>query len=226
MSKQILLNLWAVKHDSSISELKTVQWEYSKPLRSTGADMNVITGRTETLCHQLLSDVASYRHKVFVETLGWDLKTRNGEELDQFDRPDTLYVVCQDEENRVNGCARLLPTTGPYLLGEVFPELMNGLPVPCASEVWELSRFATMDFNNTTISPLSQFSSSIATRLLHESIACAAAHGAKRLITVSPVGIERLLRRTGVHAHRAGPPMIINGHPIFACWIEIESQLD
>lgn len=184
--------------------------------------MNVITGKTDVLSDELLSSVAVYRHKVFVETLGWDLQTKNGEELDQFDRQDTLYVVAKDDDGRVNGCARLLPTNRPYLLGEVFPELMNGLPIPCSSDVWELSRFASVDFNNRSMSALAQFSSGIAAQLLHESIACAAAHGAKRLITVSPIGIERLLRRTGVHAHRAGPPMIINGHPIFACWIEID----
>jgi N-acyl-L-homoserine lactone synthetase len=174
------------------------------------------------LSDELFSKIGHYRHKVFVETLGWDLKTRNGLELDQFDRPDTLYMVSQDDEGQVNGCARLLPTSQPYLLGEVFPELMNGLPVPCTPDVWELSRFAAVDFNNRTSSALAQFSAGIATRLLREAIDCAAAHGAKRLITVSPIGIERLLRHTGVHAHRAGPPMIINGHPIFACWIEVE----
>lgn len=188
--------------------------------------MNVLAGKSDTLTKELLGRVAVYRHKVFVETLGWDLKTKNGEELDQFDRPDTLYVISQDDDAQVNGCARLLPTSGPYLLGEIFPELMNGLPIPCSDDVWELSRFATVDFSNRTTTALSQFSSSIAARLLHESIACARAHGAKRLITVSPIGIERLLRRTGVHAHRAGPPMIINGHPIFACWIEIEPHQD
>ena len=183
--------------------------------------MNLITGKTATLSTELMSGLASYRYKVFVETLGWDLQTQEGAEVDQFDHQDTLYVVARDDLGHVNGCARLLPTTGPYLLGEVFPELMNGQPVPCSEDVWELSRFATVDFNNRTTTALSQFSSSIAAQLLHESIACAAAHGAKRLITVSPIGIERLLRKTGVHAHRAGPPMIINGHPIFACWIEI-----
>jgi acyl homoserine lactone synthase len=186
--------------------------------------MNVVAGKTETLSKELFSKVGNYRHKVFVETLGWDLKTKNGEELDQFDRTDTLYLVSQDEQGQVNGCARLLPTDSPYLLGEVFPQLMNGLPVPCSSEVWELSRFAAVDFNSRSSSALAQFSSGIATKLLREAIACAAAHGAKRLITVSPIGIERLLRHTGVHAHRAGPPMIVNGHPIFACWIEIEQN--
>lgn len=184
--------------------------------------MNVIAGKTEELSSELFSRVGHYRHKVFIESLGWDLKTRNGLELDQFDRPDTLYVVSQDEQNQVNGCARLLPTNRSYLLGEVFPQLMNGLPIPCTPDVWELSRFAAVDFNNRTSSALSQFSAGIATRLLRKSIDCAAAHGAKRLITVSPIGIERLLRHTGVHAHRAGPPMIIDGHPIFACWIEID----
>lgn len=186
--------------------------------------MNVIAGKSEAFSETMFSAVANYRYKVFVETLGWELQTKNGEELDQFDRPDTVYVVSQDDDGRVNGCARLLPTSRPYLLGDIFPQLMNGSPVPCSDEVWELSRFASVDFNSRTTSALSQFSSEVTANLLRESIACAAAHGAKRLITVSPIGIERLLRRLGVHCHRAGPPMIINGHPIFACWIEIEPQ--
>lgn len=182
----------------------------------------VIAGKTEDFSNELFSQVGRYRHKVFIETLKWDLKTSDGLELDQFDRPDTLYMVSQDELGQVNGCARLLPTSQPYLLGEVFPELMNGLPVPCSPDVWELSRFAAVDFNKRNATALSQFSAGIATKLLRQAIDCAGEHGAKRLITVSPIGIERLLRHTGVHAHRAGPPMIVNGHPIFACWIEVE----
>ncbi|WP_323141180.1 acyl-homoserine-lactone synthase [Massilia phyllosphaerae] len=187
--------------------------------------MNVIAGNSRAFSESKFSQVASYRYKVFIETLGWELQTKYGEELDQFDRPDTVYVVSQDDQDQVNGCARLLPTSRPYLLGDIFPQLLNGMPLPCSDEVWELSRFAAVDFNSpTATSALSQFSSEIAVTLLRESIACAAAHGAKRLITVSPVGIERLLRRAGFHCHRAGPPMIIDGHPIFACWIEVEPQ--
>ena len=44
------------------------------------------------------------------------------------------------------------------------------------------------------------------------------------MITVSPLGIERLLYRMGVHAHRAGPPILVDGKPVFACWIEIDEQ--
>lgn len=182
----------------------------------------VITGSELKLPQELYLETGRYRRKVFVETLGWDLQTRDGMELDQFDRPDTLYIVSQDESGAVNGCARLLPTDRPYLLGEVFPELMQGQPIPCAPDIWELSRFAAVDFNARAACPLAQFSSGIAVQLLRQAIACAAAQGAKRLITVSPLGIERLLRHTGMQAHRAGPPTIVDGHPIFACWIEVD----
>ncbi|MGZ3181899.1 MAG: acyl-homoserine-lactone synthase [Telluria sp.] len=186
--------------------------------------MQMISGITTSLSDAVLARMASYRYRVFIETLKWELPVENGMELDQFDRPDTLYVLSHDDQGDVNGCARLLPTTRPYLLGDVFPQLLTGLDIPCSPDIWELSRFAAVDFNNQTMNPLQQFSSPIAVNLLRESIATAAAHGAKRLITVSPLGIERLLRRAGFRAHRAGPPMVIDGHAIFACWIEVEPQ--
>ncbi|PLY39490.1 N-acylhomoserine lactone synthase [Janthinobacterium sp. ROICE36] len=183
--------------------------------------MNVIAGKTTALSQELLSNMARYRYKVFVETLGWDLDTVDNREWDQFDQPDTLYVISKDGDDAINGCARLLPTSQPYLLGTVFPELMQGQHIPSSPDVWELSRFAAVDFNKRNTSALAQFSACAATQLLREAIDCAASHGAKRLITVSPIGIERLLRHAGVRAHRAGPPMIINGHALFACWIEL-----
>lgn len=187
--------------------------------------MHVVSGMSQELSGSLFSKVTRYRHKVFIETLGWELKTCDGVEIDQFDREDTVYVVSQDDSGTINGCARLLPTNRPYLLGEVFPQLLNGQEPPCSEDIWELSRFAAVDFSNQVTSALGQFSSEIAVGLLRESIECAARRGAKGLITVSPIGVERLLRRAGFRSGRAGPPMIIDGHPIVACWIEIESNL-
>ena len=139
--------------------------------------MYITAGTTRALSTELFKEVSSYRHKVFVEMLGWQLNTQNGMELDQFDRPDTLYVVSQDEDGCVNGCARLLPTNHPYLLGEVFPQLLNGLPPPCTLDVWELSRFAAVDFKHQSSSALGQFSSPIAIKLLQEAITHAGEHG-------------------------------------------------
>jgi N-acyl-L-homoserine lactone synthetase len=185
--------------------------------------MHFVSGAQEKLPRELYARLARYRHTVFVERLGWPLEAEQGLECDQFDRPDTLYVIAQQEDGRISGCARLLPTTRPYLLGEVFPELLNGLTPPCSPDVWELSRFAAVDTTDSTKSPLSQFSSSIAVTLLREAVACAAIRGASWLISVSPVGVERLLRRAGFRAHRAGPPRLTDGQPIIACWISVDS---
>lgn len=181
--------------------------------------MQFISGEPTVLHPDLMVGMARYRYKVFVKKLGWQLQCENSLEFDQFDREDTVYVVAQNDAAEVVGTARLLPTTRPYLLGEVFPQLLHGAQPPCSPEVWELSRFAAVDFAADTGSALEQFSSPIMRNLLRTSMACAAARGAKRFITVSPLGVERLLRRLGFQAHRLAPPVIVDGHPIFACSI-------
>ncbi|MCK9189631.1 acyl-homoserine-lactone synthase [Acidithiobacillus sp.] len=185
--------------------------------------MRLVSGAAEGLAEGQYARLAEYRHQVFVEYLRWeDLRAESGREADQFDRSDTVYVMAEDDHANIIGCARLLPTTKPYLLGEVFPQLLNGLPPPNSPDVWELSRFAAVDVHKKSARS-GQFSSPVARKLLEESIGCAASRGAKRLITVSPIGVERLLSRSGINSHRAGPPMIIDGHPIFACWIELKN---
>src|SRR3989344_1285101 len=181
--------------------------------------MRITSGCSAELRPPLMTRMARDRHRAFGENLGWQLRCRDALELDQFDRDDTVYVIAQNEDGEVIGTARLLPTTRPYLLAEVFPQLLNGAPAPDAPEVWELSRFASMDFSGPTGSALDQFSSPITTGLLQAASRCAMAHGAQRMVTVSPLGAERLLRRTGFVSPRLCPPTVVQGHPLFACSI-------
>jgi acyl homoserine lactone synthase len=184
--------------------------------------MHTITGTTSDFSPEFESAIAQYRHKIFIERLGWQLPVENGMERDQFDRPDTLYVIARNANGAICGCARLLPTTRPYLLGDIFPNLLAGMPVPSDDATWELSRFAVASVDADTISQTEAARNTRA--LLAAAIKSAAENGARRLITVSPLGIERLLNRMGVHAHRAGPPVLVDGKPVFACWIEIDEQ--
>lgn len=188
----------------------------SHPNKGMGENVDFKTGTATSFSGTYFRGISEYRYRVFVEMLGWELQCEPGFEADQFDRKDTVYVVAHDENSDIIGLGRLLPTTSPYLLGDVFPDLLNGAAPPCSPDVWELSRFAAVDFNSTSTSALGQFSSEIAIELLHQSIATARAHGAKQLITVSPLGIERLLRRAGFKAHRAGPPKMYGRHAVFA----------
>lgn len=188
--------------------------------------MQFTSGTPQVLSQGMVSRIAAYRHKVFVEKLGWQLDCAIDRELDQFDREDTVYVVAEDECGDVIGTARLLPTHRPYLLGEIFPQLMGGASIPRSAEIWELSRFAAVDFNSQSPGPLGQFSSPLTLQLLKATAFVASSLGAQRLVTVSPLGVERLLRNSGFMAHRAGPPIILDGSPVLACWIELQGAFN
>lgn len=194
--------------------------------------MKTIFGRKADMSDIAYRDLSAYRYEVFVNRLGWPLDCPVGQEQDQFDRVDTEYVLARQDDGSICGCARLLPTDRPYLLGEVFPLLMHGQPLPADATVWEVSRFATWaspssgasDRINATTNGngLDTEDDLMRTRLLaHAVLERAAELGAKRLITVSPYGMERLLRRVGVDARRSGPPVMWGGQLLIACWIDV-----
>lgn len=171
--------------------------------------MHCVAGRRDEMPPRIMEDMGSYRHKVFVDHLGWSLRSSGDVESDEFDGPDAVYVTSQDTHGQVNGVARLLPTTAPYLLERVFPTLWGESELPHSAEVWELSRFAAVDFDTCT-SLANQASARHAARhaasLFRQVVRVARECGAHKLVTVSPVGMERLLRINGFHSLRAGPP--------------------
>lgn len=185
--------------------------------------MMLVSGNPSQLPPGLEVALAAYRRRVFVDALQWQLPVEDGLERDQFDRDDTLYVVARGSRDEVCGCARLLPTTKSYLLDDVFPELMNGFPSPHSHDVWELSRFSTMPVDRSPA--LSREEQRIRFCTLFAAMAeVAMAHGAARLITVTALGVERILRSVGIHAHRVGPPRLVDGKPTLAMWVELDEQ--
>ena len=49
-------------------------------------------------------------------------------EMDIFDSLDPAYVVSLDQDGHVVGCMRLLQTTGPHMLADVFADILEGEP--------------------------------------------------------------------------------------------------
>ena len=172
-----------------------------------------------TLNHQ--SAVAMYRlrHEVFHDRLGWDVTSDNGMEHDEFDQANPVYVLVRGENDEVLGCWRLLPTTGPNMLRDTFPQLMHGQPVPAQSDVWELSRFAiasdklgsgSFGLSNTPI------------QMVQAAVKFAQKNGIKRYVSVTSVAIERMFRKLGVRVTRLGSPIKIGNVLTVACALEID----
>lgn len=182
---------------SNKNEGMSVVWQYS-------------AGTRQQLSTQLFAQIGRYRHDIFIQQLNWGLNAVDGMELDEFDGPDAVYVCAHDEGGQVSGVARLLPTTAPYLMEKAFPQLWGGQQLPRDPKIWELSRFAaTSSHPGEAIGH--QASALHASELLHRVMRVASMLGAQMLITVSPVGMERLLRLNAFHAMRNGAPAWVGG---------------
>jgi len=167
------------------------------------------------------------RYETFHDRLGWNVKvTDDGLEIDDFDRVERVhYIVAKAPDSGIDACWRLLPTLGPNMLRDVFPQLLHGQAAPAAADVWELSRFAV-----ATDRLASQESAGthqlgfgeLSKALMRQSAVFARRHGIARYVTVTTTAIERLLKRQGLHIHRAGPPIRIGEVMTVACFIEID----
>ncbi len=188
--------------------------------------MHYVTGTATELGARLWSALGHYRYKVFVQHLGWDLPdaTENGE-WDQFDRPETVYVIALSAMGGIAGCARLLPTTRDYLLADVFPQLLDGSPAPRSPTTWELSRFTALDASVPAGTPHT-LGSPRALDLLRAAMHEATCRGARTLVSVSPVAIQRILRHAGFQYAALGRTHHIDGHALFACSMAMRPALD
>jgi len=89
----------------------------------------------------LLQEMFRLRARVFRDRLGWDVTIRDGLEMDLYDELDPAYVISLNEEGQVVGCMRLLQTTGPHMLADVFSDILDGEPPLRSPLIWEATRF-------------------------------------------------------------------------------------
>ena len=104
--------------------------------------ITVIEGVDRDRHPRLIDAMFRMRAAVFADRLGWDVSVANGLEIDRFDAEDPLYLLSVDERTgELQGGVRLLQTTGPNMLRDVFPVLVpdGALESPL---IWESSRFA------------------------------------------------------------------------------------
>jgi acyl homoserine lactone synthase len=165
-----------------------------------------------------------FRYKVFYERLGWDVGNENGMERDFYDELDPIYMLARNYQNEIEACWRLLPTTGPYMLKDTFPQLLCGDEAPQDPVIWELSRFAVLPSDSTE---QTQATLNLLTFDMIRSVYdFAQQHGIQRYITVTSVALERLLKRTGLPISRFGNHKAQRVGKVLtvACWVDINEQ--
>lgn len=107
------------------------------------ADMIVVVEQHNLRAHaDLIEQMFRLRKRVFQDKLSWDVQVIDGLERDVYDDEAPVYVLYQDPDSaRLLGSLRLLPTTGPTLLGDVFSDTLPDAISLSAPSIWECTRF-------------------------------------------------------------------------------------
>lgn len=172
-------------------------------------------------CEWELEELFRLRYRVFKERLGWDVECHNGMERDRFDDLDPVNLALRGPTGFIEGCVRLLPTTGPNMLRDVFPTLLDGEPAPCSPHIWESSRFS-LDAKSTEKSQVGL------TWGTHELFAGMIEFGLSwrlsHIVTVTDRRVQRILKRGGWPLEPLGTMQRIGDTNTLAGFLEISEE--
>jgi acyl homoserine lactone synthase len=149
------------------------------------------------------------RAETFSDRLGWEVVVKDGRERDGFDDANALYLVSVDPDTEEYwGSLRLLPTTGPNMLRDVFPQLLDGGYIESAT-IWESSRICA------AAAPGQPERSKSVNYVLSELILgigeVAVAAGLTQVVSVFDARIFRVLKAAGCNPQIIGTPQRIGG---------------
>lgn len=185
--------------------------------------IQLITPEFHSAFSDNLQAMQRLRYRVFRERLGWDVATENGLEADSFDALKPHYLLLRGEHGSIDGCVRLLPSTGPTMLRDVFPGLLDGSDAPSQSGIWESSRFA-MDAAATPHNVKNGLAKGTY-ELFAGMIEFGLAKGLRHVVTVTDVRMERILRRAGWPLDRLGQPQMIGNTRAVAGYLNISREI-
>ncbi len=160
------------------------------------------------------------RAELFSQRLGWDVVVKNGYERDRFDDLNPLYLVSVDPvTERYWGSLRLLPTTGPNMLRDVFPQLLEEGEVVESATIWESSRICAIAAEGQP-----DRGKNGVNYVLSELIAgigeVALLAGLTQIVSVFDARILRVLKSIGCEPEIIGRPQRIGGAMAYAALFE------
>ena len=159
------------------------------------------------------------RAKIFRDRMGWEVPVISGMEIDGYDALNPYYMIIREPEKGLRGGMRVLPTEGPYMLKDTFPELLYGHPAPEDPKIWEISRFAIK-----AEGPQGFGFSGLILDAAREIVKFGDKMGIERYVMVTTSAIERMMRRAGFGVTRFGPPMRIGVENTVAIDFDIGEQ--
>jgi acyl homoserine lactone synthase len=179
------------------------------------AMLKLIEGACASFFPKEMNAMFRNRAETFSERLGWEVVVKDGYERDRFDDANPLYLVSVDPETEEYwGSLRLLPTTGPNMLRDVFPQLLDGEYLESAT-IWESSRICAAAVAGQPERSRSRVNSVLSELILGIGEVAVAA-GLTQIVSVFDARIFRVLKAAGCNPQIIGTPQRIGGVMCYA----------
>lgn len=151
----------------------------------------------------LLQQSFRLRKRVFFDRLGWDVSVDGDFERDAYDDLGPAFLMwCNDAADKLYGTVRLMPTTGPTLLFDVFRSTFPDAAL-CAPGIWEGTRMCIDEVVIQQDFP--GISSSRAFSLLLLALCeCGLDHGIHTLVSNYEPHFRRIYQRAGLQVTELG----------------------
>jgi N-acyl-L-homoserine lactone synthetase len=166
--------------------------------------IHVIENHLEPGNRRLLETMFADRKRLFVDLYGWKIPVVEGRlEIDQYDGPDTVYLVAADADGEHEASLRLMPTTRPHMLGELFAHLCPG-GVPIGPTTWEATRLCLPQRHGA------QRRRELRNSLISAMVDFALARGIDRLTGILPEAFRKEVLAMGWAAEPLGPAVRVD----------------
>jgi acyl homoserine lactone synthase len=172
---------------------------------------------------QLLDDMFRLRADVFQRKLNWDVEVHDGRELDVFDAASPTYILSVEESTRrLRGAVRLLPTTGPNMLRDVFSQLLPHGEKIESPMIWESSRFCVdPNIPQTSTNGINPVTAELLCGLIDVGLGS----GLAKIVSVFDARMARIFRAAGCAPTFVGKPMRFGGVMTYAGLFNISLEM-
>lgn len=172
---------------------------------------------------RLMDQMFRLRAETFDERLKWDVEVQDGWERDSFDDLNPLYLLSVDQNGILQGALRLLPTTGPHMLRDVFGVLMEDDEPVVSPLIWESTRFCVSPklASIRTENRLNR----VTGELLAGIVEVGQQAGLTSVISVYDARMKRVLRLAGCPADEIGSPTKIGKVMTYAGLFAIDAPM-
>lgn len=182
----------------------------------------ILTNHDRVTHAALFEQMFRARAQVFHDRLGWEVQVTDGLEIDRYDHlEDVTYVVTLDDNGRVTGSLRLLPTTGPTMMKSDFNDFFNE-PVDVESPTTlECTRFVVHPVDEEHPSEQRRVSSQLLIALCELCLS----NGYDSILGLYNAGMTRVYRRIGWNPEPLAESHSDRGHLIVGIWEASEAAL-